>query len=266
WNGSVFGGRLPADLPLVWNPRLLSTAGQVVDDGSANRLKSGPDERIPVRLELSVKVVDNIERLRHTLAHEMCHVAAWGIDKEFNPHHGPAFWRWAGLVTEALPEISVTRLHSFATFAPFRWQCTSAACGKTYSRHRASIDPARHACGVCRSRLRALGKFDRSGNRVAQALSPGAAAITAAAGAGVATPQQPHAYRQFVKANFAGVKSAQPPGTPHGAVMKALSAQWSTVKQLRKDEAAAAAGQGQQQQQGQQPSPSRVGGAVGKAL
>jgi hypothetical protein len=29
WNQLVFGGRLDADLPLVWNPRLLSTAGQV---------------------------------------------------------------------------------------------------------------------------------------------------------------------------------------------------------------------------------------------
>ncbi len=29
WNREVFGGRLPKDLPLVWNPRLLSTAGQV---------------------------------------------------------------------------------------------------------------------------------------------------------------------------------------------------------------------------------------------
>ena len=29
WNQLVFGGRLPHDLPIVWNPRLLSTAGQV---------------------------------------------------------------------------------------------------------------------------------------------------------------------------------------------------------------------------------------------
>lgn len=40
----MFGGRLPEDLPLVWNPRLLSTAGQVLDDGSRNREKSDPDQ------------------------------------------------------------------------------------------------------------------------------------------------------------------------------------------------------------------------------
>lgn len=44
WNALVFGGRLPADLPLVWNPRLLSTAGQVLDDGSRNREKADPSE------------------------------------------------------------------------------------------------------------------------------------------------------------------------------------------------------------------------------
>lgn len=52
----VFDGGLPPHLPLVWNPRLTSTAGQVVDDGSHNRHKASREERIPVRLELSTKV------------------------------------------------------------------------------------------------------------------------------------------------------------------------------------------------------------------
>jgi hypothetical protein len=52
----VFDSGLPADLALVWNPRLTATAGQVVDDGSRNHLKSSRDQRIPIRLELSSKV------------------------------------------------------------------------------------------------------------------------------------------------------------------------------------------------------------------
>lgn len=91
----VFDGRLPVGLPLVWNPRLTATAGQVVDDGSVNALKSSAAERVPVRLELSSKVVDCEARLRSTLAHEMCHVAAWALSKEYHPHHGQAFWGWA---------------------------------------------------------------------------------------------------------------------------------------------------------------------------
>jgi hypothetical protein len=46
---------------LVWNPRLTSTAGQVVDDGSQNRLKENREERVPVRLELSTKVRQRCE-------------------------------------------------------------------------------------------------------------------------------------------------------------------------------------------------------------
>jgi hypothetical protein len=55
----VFKGRLPVNLPIVWNPRLVCTAGQVVDDGSMNSFKElGKHKlkRIPCRLELSPKV------------------------------------------------------------------------------------------------------------------------------------------------------------------------------------------------------------------
>lgn len=45
-------------------------------------------------IELSVKVIDSEEKLRCTLAHELCHVAAWAIDKEMKPAHGPAFKAW----------------------------------------------------------------------------------------------------------------------------------------------------------------------------
>lgn len=57
----MFDSGLPADLALVWNPRLTATAGQVVDDGSRNQLKSSREERIPVRLELSSKVSGHVD-------------------------------------------------------------------------------------------------------------------------------------------------------------------------------------------------------------
>ncbi len=51
--------------------------------------------KVPTRLELSSKIVTTRERLRTTLAHECCHVAAWVIEREYHQPHGPAFWRWA---------------------------------------------------------------------------------------------------------------------------------------------------------------------------
>lgn len=45
-------------------------------------------------VELSTKVTDTASKLRHTLAHELCHLAAWAIDGEMKPPHGAAFKRW----------------------------------------------------------------------------------------------------------------------------------------------------------------------------
>lgn len=45
-------------------------------------------------VELSTKVTDTASKLRHTLAHELCHLAAWAIDGEMKPPHGGAFKRW----------------------------------------------------------------------------------------------------------------------------------------------------------------------------
>lgn len=41
-----------------------------------------------------MKVIDSAEKLNCTLAHELCHLAAWAIDKEMKPDHGPAFKSW----------------------------------------------------------------------------------------------------------------------------------------------------------------------------
>ncbi|GAX77225.1 hypothetical protein CEUSTIGMA_g4671.t1 [Chlamydomonas eustigma] len=226
WNMLVFGDGLPSELKLVWNPRLLSTAGQVLDDGSMNHRKCSPEERIPTRLELSTKVIDSAERLRTTLAHEMCHVGAWALDREFHQHHGAAFWRWAGKFMKAVPDIQITRLHNFSTFAPFRWTCTNPQCGKVYSRHRSTIDPKVHMCGICHGKLAFAGKFNREG---VQQPTPGFMPTQTAP----SVTQKPRPYNDFIKVNFPAIKRSLPPGTPHAAIMKALSAQWSTIKKIK---------------------------------
>lgn len=53
-----------------------------------------PCRKLPCRLELSPKILNTLQRLRTTLSHEMCHVAAWLLDQEWKAPHGPAFWRW----------------------------------------------------------------------------------------------------------------------------------------------------------------------------
>jgi hypothetical protein len=81
YNAAVFGGALPVDLPITWNPRLLRTAGQCAFRGRADGSKGGAvlggaGGLRTAAIELSSKVLDSEARLRGTRAHESaltCH-------------------------------------------------------------------------------------------------------------------------------------------------------------------------------------------------
>ena len=94
FNYRVFGDKLPADLGITWNKRLLRTAGLTYTktlNGAAT-----------ARVELSCKVVDNGHKCRSTLLHELCHVAARLLSncagKCCGPH-GRHFKHWARVAT-----------------------------------------------------------------------------------------------------------------------------------------------------------------------
>lgn len=57
-------------------------------------------------IELATKVTDTVEKLRNTLAHELCHIAAWVLSGEIKPPHGNAFKLWSvflSLLSISLP-------------------------------------------------------------------------------------------------------------------------------------------------------------------
>ena len=87
YNESCFDGALPDDLPVTWNKRLLTTAG-------LTKMRGGVLGKA-ASMKLSVKVLDSDARLQNTLLHEMCHAAAWLLDGQKKPPHGPSFWKWA---------------------------------------------------------------------------------------------------------------------------------------------------------------------------
>jgi predicted SprT family Zn-dependent metalloprotease len=55
-----------------------------------DRIKSKSDGKTThvTTIDLATKVTDTEEKLRHTLAHELCHVAAWVLSGEMKPPHG----------------------------------------------------------------------------------------------------------------------------------------------------------------------------------
>ena len=221
FNRRIFDGRLPADLEIKWNSRLASTAGVT----HYQRLRPADatlhEAVYTARIELSSKVLDGRERVERTLAHEMCHCAAWLLDHTAKPPHGEAFKRWAARAMDALPHLDISTCHDYQIFFAFRWQCVE--CSQEYGRHSNSIDVGKKVCGQCKGRLVFLGRFERDG-------SP-------------AKARAPTAFSQYVKANFAAAKRECLPTTPASAVMQKLSERWAAQQRGRQENAA-----GQQQE------------------
>ena len=155
FNSRAFRGQLPHDMVIKWNKRLLTTAG-------ITKLKLQNDKRVAV-VELSEKVLDDEERLKNTLLHELCHAAAWIVDAERRPPHGRSFWKWAKIATNAFPDASITTCHSYLIHKPFTFQCTNSACAVEYKRHSKSINCDTHRCGACTSRIAFMGKSGADG-------------------------------------------------------------------------------------------------------
>lgn len=149
----VFQGRLPSELGLVWSKRLNTTAGRA--KWSIFKDRDGHQTREAIQIELATKVIDCEQKLRNTLAHELCHVACWIIDRQKDEKHGRFFKSWARKIHKAMPDIRVTTKHDYVISYKFNWRCSQPDCTKVYGRHSNSISPDRHRC-VCGGALIAL--------------------------------------------------------------------------------------------------------------
>eukprot|EP00958_Prasinococcus_capsulatus_P012143 scaffold1206_cov388-Prasinococcus_capsulatus_cf.AAC.43 len=215
FNQKVMNGRLPHDLEIKWNPKLNSTAGLT----SYKRTGFGVSAVYSAHIDLSVKVVDDVAKLRRTLAHEMCHVAAWIIDHvakpcrlsglticwprlRRQPPHGAIFKAWGRKFSGQYPEITIDTCHSYEINYAYRYQCTNEWCAKIYGRHSKSINTESQLCGSCRGTLKLLPKLNKDGTE--------------------AKARRPSEFSLYVKENFASEKAASAPGTPHGHIMKKL--------------------------------------------
>ncbi|KAG0148367.1 hypothetical protein CROQUDRAFT_32602, partial [Cronartium quercuum f. sp. fusiforme G11] len=143
-NAQVFNHMLPAELDLVWSKRLNTTAGKakwtVFKDGNGKMIRE------KVVIELGTKVVDSESRLMNTLAHELCHVATWIIDRQKDEKHGKFFKAWATKINRSMPEIEVTTKHTYEIDYKFNWTCAAPGCSQKYGRHSNSIKPDRQMC------------------------------------------------------------------------------------------------------------------------
>ena len=148
FNTKVFNGSL-SSVEVVWSRRLNTTAGLT----RLKRIGTSDTMRRIATIELSTKILDNLERLRATLLHEMCHAAAWLVDGVHKPPHGKVFKKWANHSMRRIQDVEVTTTHDYVIRFKFAWKCQNAACGSIIKRHSRSVDPNKHCCGSCKGRL-----------------------------------------------------------------------------------------------------------------
>lgn len=136
FDDKVLGGQLGSTTTVKWNVRLLTTAGYT------RMLVRGKDRLAGI--DLSTKVLDEWKRLYITLAHELCHAAAWVIDDVRKPPHGACFKKWAQRFNDWDPDLEITRCHSFEIRTKFNYEC--GKCGHRWGRHSKSIDVKKVRC------------------------------------------------------------------------------------------------------------------------
>ena len=138
-------GRLADTTTVTWSKTLNTTAG-------ITRMKQSRQTGMRyAEIELAIKVLDNEERLRQTLVHEICHAAAFVIDGVSKPPHGDCFKKWANRAMDRIPGVIVTTKHDYEIKYSHFWTCSD--CGLIYKRHSKSIDVKRHRCGRCKGDL-----------------------------------------------------------------------------------------------------------------
>ncbi|CAL1696675.1 unnamed protein product [Somion occarium] len=140
-NECVFDDGLPKETRLVWSNRLITTAGKA----NWQRTRDGVHT---ASIQLAMKVLDEDERIRNTLSHEMCHLACWIISAEPKENHGKIFKAWAAKVMRTRPDIEITTRHDYEIKYPYEWKCQE--CSKIYGRFSKSIRPDECVCGACK--------------------------------------------------------------------------------------------------------------------
>lgn len=209
FNREVFDKRLPDDMLLEWNARLVRTAGLCY---CKLIRKNGVTTRTS-KIALSTKVITSPDRLRDTLIHEMCHAAVWLLNN-VSGGHGP-FWKsWAHKAMKRFPELpSIERCHTYNIETKFTYKCTK--CGYSFGRHSKSLDLEKKRCGYCYGRFEVFLSSEVQGHNSQEKV--------------MKTPRAPNAFALFVKENYGIVKQGNA-HMKHGDIMKKLSENFASMK------------------------------------
>ena len=199
---------------ILWSKKLNTTAGranwkrETIRSKSTNPSEpSGPTFRHHAAIELAEKVIDEEDRLLNVIAHEFCHLANFMVSEIRTNPHGKEFKAWAAKVSREFGHrgIEVTTKHSYEIDYKYIWECEN--CGTLFKRHSKSIDPVKHRCGVCKSKLLQTKPVPRSSVR----------------GGGMT------GYQSFVKEHMKAVREENP-GSPQKEIMRLVGKRYQEFK------------------------------------
>ncbi|CZR57511.1 uncharacterized protein PAC_07400 [Phialocephala subalpina] len=203
---------------IIWSKKLNTTAGRAnwkrETLRSSVKLPDGttalPTHRHHATIELAEKVIDDEDRLLNVIAHEFCHLANFMISNIKNNPHGKEFKIWASKVSSMFAGrgIEVTTKHSYEIDYRYVWECEN--CGVEFKRHSRSIDPKRHQCGSCKSRLVQTKPAPR-------------------AGTGVGGEKKVSEYQVFMKEHMGRIKEENP-GSPQKEIMGLVGKRYKEFK------------------------------------
>ncbi|GMT21202.1 hypothetical protein PFISCL1PPCAC_12499, partial [Pristionchus fissidentatus] len=193
YNREIFEEKLPSDLSITFNARLRKTAGYC--KMSIRSMK--------VSIELSPKVCSKPERIRDTLAHEMCHAAVFVVNRLVKEGHGPVWQSWTRKFSARFRGLPVpSRCHSYEIEAKYVYECDG--CGQLIKRHSKSLDTEKKGCGRCHGRFRLRETADTEGKK-----------------------RGANAFALYVKDNYGEEKRS---GASHKEIMQLLSARFKAAK------------------------------------
>ncbi len=205
---------------IIWSKKLNSTAGRA--NWKRETLKSStlssdgkPQPTVTYRhhaaIELAEKVIDDEDRLINVIAHEFCHLANFMISNIKTNPHGKEFKSWAAKCGKVFGGrgVEVTTKHSYNIDYKYVWECVN--CGLEFKRHSKSIDPKRHQCGSCKSKLVQTKPVPKKGDGEVKAMGE---------------------YQLFVKDNMKKVREENP-GSPQKEIMGLVGKKYQEEKARR---------------------------------
>ena len=156
FNSRCFNDAL-SPIPIMWSPRLTSSAGLFITGRLRSPLRScdlGFEHRL-IRLSIPLLFNQPLTEVYSTLAHEMIH--QWQYDvRQHKPNHGEDFRAMMSAMNRY--GLRITVRHSLGdrvrALCRHTWRCLQ--CGQVYHRHRRTIRLRRHRCGTCSGLLREL--------------------------------------------------------------------------------------------------------------